>query len=158
MHIFSSSAVKNVSVVKNLPPNARATEEVSLISRLKRSPSGGNGNLLHYSCPGNPMDRGAWWATIHGVTRVGHDLATKEREIALVSTELLNGVSQIAPVVKNPPANAGDTSSIPMSGRFPGSAAMEGMVSHSNILARKIPWTEEPGGLQSIALQRVGHD
>ena len=37
----------------------------------------GNGNLLHYSCLGNPMDRGAWWATVHGIARVGHDFATK---------------------------------------------------------------------------------
>ena len=54
-------------------------------------PVTGNGNPLQYSCLENPMDRGAWRATIHGVTRVGHDLATKEREIALVSTELCNG-------------------------------------------------------------------
>ena len=37
----------------------------------------GNGNLLHYSCLGNPMDRGAWWATVHGIARVGHGFATK---------------------------------------------------------------------------------
>ena len=37
----------------------------------------GNGNLLQYSCLENPMDRGAWQATVHGVTRVGHDLVTK---------------------------------------------------------------------------------
>ena len=37
----------------------------------------GNGNLLQYSCLENPVDRGAWLATVHGVTRVGHDLATK---------------------------------------------------------------------------------
>ena len=37
----------------------------------------GNGNPLQYSCLENPMDRGAWQATVHGVTRVGHDLATK---------------------------------------------------------------------------------
>ena len=35
-----------------------------------------NGNPLQYSCLGNPMDRGAWQATVHGVERVGHDLAT----------------------------------------------------------------------------------
>ena len=34
----------------------------------RRSPGGGNGNPLQYSCPENPMDRGAWWATVHGVT------------------------------------------------------------------------------------------
>ena len=42
-----------------------------------RSPGEGNGNPLQYSCLENPMDRGAWWATAHGVARVRHDLATK---------------------------------------------------------------------------------
>ena len=42
-----------------------------------RSPGEGNGNPLQYSCLGNFMDRGALWATAHGVARVGHDLATK---------------------------------------------------------------------------------
>ena len=40
----------------------------------------GNGNPLQYSCLENPMDRGAWQTTVHGVTRVRHNLATKERE------------------------------------------------------------------------------
>ena len=43
----------------------------------ERSRGEGNGNLLQYSCLGNPMDRGAWQAIVHGVIRVGHDLATK---------------------------------------------------------------------------------
>ena len=38
-----------------------------------RSPGEGNGNPLQYSCLGNPMDGGAWWATVHGLQRVGHD-------------------------------------------------------------------------------------
>ena len=42
-----------------------------------RSPGEGNGNPLQYSCLENPMDRGAWQAIVHGVTRVGHDLVTK---------------------------------------------------------------------------------
>ena len=42
-----------------------------------RSPGDGNGNLIQYSCLENPMNRGAWQATVHGVARVGHDLATK---------------------------------------------------------------------------------
>ena len=42
-----------------------------------RSPGDGNGNPLQYSCLEKPMDRGAWQATVHGATRVGHDLATK---------------------------------------------------------------------------------
>ena len=46
-----------------------------LIPGLGRSPEEGNGNPLQHSCLENPMDRGAWRATVHGVTRVGHDWA-----------------------------------------------------------------------------------
>ena len=42
---------------------------LGLIPRLGRSPGEGNGNLLQYSCLENPMDGGAWWATVHGVTK-----------------------------------------------------------------------------------------
>ena len=56
-------------------------------------------------------------------------------------------------MVKNLAASAGDAGSIPGSGRSPGG----GNAPHSNILAWKIPWTEEPGGLQSMGSQRVGH-
>ena len=60
-------------------------------------------------------------------------------------------------MVKNPPANAGDTrdaSSIPASGRSSG----EGIATYSSILAWKIPWTEEPSGLQYMESQRVRQD
>ena len=53
-------------------------------------------------------------------------------------------------VVKNLPANAGDVGWIPMSGRSPG----EGSGNHSSILASRIPWTEESGGLQFVESQR----
>ena len=53
-------------------------------------------------------------------------------------------------VVKNPPANAGDVGSIPGSGTSP----EKEMATHSSILAWEIPWTEEPGGLQSMGSQR----
>ena len=43
-----------------------------------RSPGEGNGNPLQYYCLENPMDRGAWWATVHGAARVRHDLVTKQ--------------------------------------------------------------------------------
>ena len=43
----------------------------------ERCPGEGNGNLLQYSCLENPMEREAWQVTVHGVSRVGHDLATK---------------------------------------------------------------------------------
>ena len=48
-----------------------------LIPGSGRSPGEGNGNPLQYSCLENPMDRGAWQATVHGFTRVRHDLVTK---------------------------------------------------------------------------------
>ena len=51
--------------------------DLSLIPGSGRSPGEENGNQLQYSCLENPMDRGAWQAIVHGVARVGHDLATK---------------------------------------------------------------------------------
>ena len=55
----------------------------SSIPGLGRSPEEGNGNPLQYSCLENPMDRGAWQATVYAVAGVRHDLATKEREITI---------------------------------------------------------------------------
>ena len=57
------------SEVKNPPANAG---NPGLIPGLGISPGEGHGNPLQYSCLENPMDRGAWWATVHGVTRVGY--------------------------------------------------------------------------------------
>ena len=54
--------------------------DLGSISGLGRYPGEGNGNPLQYSCLENPMDRGTWWAAVHGVARVGHYWATKERE------------------------------------------------------------------------------
>ena len=53
-------------MVKNLPANAGDSGSVP---GLGRSPGEGSGNPLQYSCLGNPMDRGAWWATVHGATK-----------------------------------------------------------------------------------------
>ena len=57
------------AVVKHLPVNAGDTGNVCSIPGLRRSLRGGNGNALQYSCLENPKDRGAWWATVHGVTK-----------------------------------------------------------------------------------------
>ena len=65
--------------------------------------------------------------------------------------------SYVVLVVKKLPANAGDTRDsglIPGSGRAPGGE----MATHSSILAWEIPWTEQPGGLQSMGLQSVRHN
>ena len=49
--------------------NAGATGDLGLIPEWGRFPGGGNGNPLQYSCLENPMDRGAWWATVHGFAK-----------------------------------------------------------------------------------------
>ena len=55
-------------MVKHLPLPSNAGDPCS-IPGLGRSPGEGNGNPLQYSCLKNSMDRGAWWATVHGVTK-----------------------------------------------------------------------------------------
>ena len=54
---------------KNLPANAGDERDVSLIPGSGRSPGEGNGYPLQYSCLGSPMDRGALWATVQGVSK-----------------------------------------------------------------------------------------
>ena len=81
----------------------------------------GNGTPLQYSCLENPMDGGAWWATVHGVAK---------------SRAWLSNFTFT----------------------FHFHALEEEMATHSSALAWRIPGTEEPGGLPSMGLQRVGHD
>ena len=62
-------------MVKNPLANAGDTRDSGLIPGSGRSPGEGNVNPLQYSCLENPMDREAWWATVHGLAkRVGHDM------------------------------------------------------------------------------------
>ena len=75
------------SVVKNSPANAGAA---GLIPGSGRSPRVGNGNTLQYSCLENPMDLETWQATVHGVTRVGHNLATKQQQILVCLFQILH--------------------------------------------------------------------
>ena len=63
------------SVVNNLPANAG---DAGSIPGLRGSPGGGNGNPLQYSCLRNPMDRGAWRATVHGVAKSQTGLSTAQ--------------------------------------------------------------------------------
>ena len=60
-------------MVKNMPANAGDVRDEGLIPGSGRSPGGWHGNLLQYSCLENLMDRGAWWATVHRLQRVGYD-------------------------------------------------------------------------------------
>ena len=81
----------------------------------------GNDNPLQYSCLETPMDRGAWWAAVHGVAKSW----TRLRDFTFT---------------------------------FCFHALEKEMATHSSVLAWRIPGMEEPGGLPSMGMHRVGHD
>ena len=66
-YLYGASQV----ALKNLPANAGDARDASSVPGLGRSPGGGHGKALQYSCLENPMHRGAWWATVLRVTK-GH--------------------------------------------------------------------------------------
>ena len=68
-----------VLAVKNLPADAGDERDPVSIPGSGRSPGGGHGNSLHYSCLKNPMDRVAWQATVHGVARSWTGLKRKRK-------------------------------------------------------------------------------
>ena len=68
------------SVVKNPCINPG---DLGLIPRLGRSPGGGHGNPLQYSCLETPLDRGAWWATVHGVTKSRTQLSPRHTHVQI---------------------------------------------------------------------------
>ena len=122
-------------MVKNPPANAGEVRDAGLIPGSGKSPEGGNGNSLQYFCLENPMDRGAWWATVQGVPKSGIRLS--KHVYPLINAALLS--------VFEP-----GTASTPLIRTNP---LEEGVATRSSILAWKIPWTEESGGLPSIGLQ-----
>ena len=91
----------------NPPANAGDETDVGLIPGSERSPGGGHGNPLQYPCLGNPIDRGAWWATVHEVINKVVNDCTHACLLVVQRLRLL------AP-------NAGGPGSIPVQGtRFP---------------------------------------
>ena len=74
LYICESSQV--ALMAKTLPANAGDTRDVGLIPGSGRSPGVGSGNPLQYSCLENPMDRGTWWDTVHGVAKEPTPLGT----------------------------------------------------------------------------------
>ena len=64
-----------VLVVKNLPASTGDARDSGSVPGLERSPGEGNGKPLQYSCLENPVDSGALWATVHGVTKSGTQLS-----------------------------------------------------------------------------------
>ena len=69
MYLIPLRASQVVLVVKNPPANAKDVRDAGSIPGSGRFPGEGNGDPLRYSCLGNPMDKGAWWATVHGVSK-----------------------------------------------------------------------------------------
>ena len=65
--------------VKNPPASAGDVRDAVSVLGLGRSPGEGNGNPLQYSCLENPMDKGAWWATVHEVAKSQTQLLTKQQ-------------------------------------------------------------------------------
>ena len=81
-------------MVKNLPANAGDEKDVGLIPGSGRSPGGGNGTPLQYSCRENPMDKRTWWAITHGVTKsqtrlndLAHNNPPVERELPVTKED-----------------------------------------------------------------------
>ena len=95
--------------------------DLSSIPDLGRSPGEGNGNPLQYSCLENPMDRGSWQATVHGVAKSRTQLS---------DFTSLHFIQHEGPLEKE-------------------------MATYSSLVAWRIPWTEEPSGLQSMGFQTV---
>ena len=68
--LFLRFPLCNTQYIKNPPASAGDVRDVGSISRSGRSPGRGHGNPLQDSCLENPMDRGAWWATVHGAAKI----------------------------------------------------------------------------------------
>ena len=75
-HLQLLTGFPGSTVVKNTPANAQDARDAGLIPGSGRSSGGGSGNPLQYPCLGNPMDRGAWWTTVRGVTKHWTQLST----------------------------------------------------------------------------------
>ena len=113
-----------------------------------RSPGGGNGAPLQYSCWWNAMDRGDWLATVYGVTKILINWVTKEQgqwgmSLGFPCGSLVKNLSAMQEM---------QVWSLGWEDLLEG-----GLATHSSILAWKIPWTEEPDRLKSMGSQTVIH-
>ena len=68
-------ASQEILGVKNPSDNAGDIRDTGSIPASGRSPGGGHGNQLQFSCLENPMDRGSWWSPVHGVTKARTQLS-----------------------------------------------------------------------------------
>ena len=82
-HVFTCDYIfLHSSLVAQTVKNSCNAGHLDLIPMLGRSPGGGHGNPLQYSCLENPMDKGAWRATVHGVSESDTAEATKHKHSA----------------------------------------------------------------------------
>ena len=131
MHSVLSTAVDLGLRVKNLPANVGDVRDTGSISGLRRSPGGGHGNPLQYSCLENPMDGGTWRATVHGVAKSRIWLSN----FTSLHPLQYSWASLVAQMVKNPPALQ---ETWVWSPDWEDSLE-EGMANHSSFLAWRIP-------------------
>ena len=155
-----------VAVVKNPPANAGDRSNECSIPGSGRSPGGGHGNPVQYSCLENPMDKGAWRARVHRVTKSWTRLKRQHTHTHIHGEAEMRGSLLLTPNGTELPrwlsskesacteGAAGDVGSIPRSERSSG----KGHAAHSSILAWRILWTEEPGRLRSVRSHRVRQD
>ena len=125
-------------------------EMQDLIPGLGRFPGEGNDNPFLYYCLENFMDRGAWWATVHGVSK---ELDMTEHEHFYQS---LSSIYFEAKTTRDIPLSICSTfDNWTLEWNW---TLKKEMATHSSILAWEIPWTQEPGELQSLGLSRAWHD
>ena len=118
------------------------------IPGLVKSPGEGNGNPFQYSCLGNPMDRGAWGATVHGVTK-------SQTRLSAWHFHCIYMCACVCVCMYGLPwwlSGKESTCQCRRCGFDPGleDPLEKEMATHSSILAWEIPWTEEPGGLHTV--------
>ena len=138
-----------------------------------RSPGEGSGNPLQYSCLENPMDGGAWWATVRGVANAGSYVSStpsflRNRIFRSGCISLLSHLRcKSIPFSPNPLQHLlcrlfddghSDQCEVICHCSFDLHFLEKAMAPHSSTLAWKIPWAEEPGRLQSMGSLRVRHD
>ena len=140
-------------VVKNPPPSEGDISDVGSILGLGRSPGGEHGNPLQYCCLENPMDRGAWRAVDHRITKSWTQL--KRLSTASVYIVYDYSLSLFFTIWcsdgKETACSAADLGLIPGPERSLGTG--KGYPLQYSCL--EIPWTEEPGGLHPVGSQRV---